>query len=150
MPSKNHSKQPKQAPHREKFSRQILHGNALNKRGIPSDMHHHDGMRKERKICFHREPKTLRSISMMEKSLLQEFTDGVVVGKWNKISIDSPRISRQSSEELKFTIPTSPNNRNIFENMVEHTTELKSQALQELRGRRASELEAEREIWLVD
>eukprot|EP01033_Poteriospumella_lacustris_P021701 gene21701-16166_t len=47
----------------------------MNKRGIPTDFHQ-AGMRKERRVCFHQDRRTLRSISMEEKTLMHEFTDG--------------------------------------------------------------------------
>lgn len=83
---------------------------------------------------------------MEEKSLLHEFTDGVVVGKWDHKQ--SPARIREESSEMKFIIPKSPNNRHVFESMVERASELKTQALQELREKAQSD--CDREIWLID
>lgn len=81
---------------------------------------------------------------MEEKTLMHEFTDGVVVGKWDHKQ--SPM--RTESSELRFIILPSPNNRNVLENMVERASELKTQALQELREKAQSD--GDREIWLID
>eukprot|EP01033_Poteriospumella_lacustris_P005310 gene5310-3791_t len=81
---------------------------------------------------------------MEEKTLMHEFTDGVVVGKWDHKQ--SPM--RTESSELRFIILPSPNNRNVLENMVERASELKTQALQELREKAQSD--GDREIWLLD
>lgn len=95
-------------------------------------------------MCFHQDRRTLRSISMEEKTLMHEFTDGVVVGKWDHKQ--SPM--RTESSELRFIILPSPNNRHVMENMVERASELKTQALQELREKAQSD--GDREIWLID
>jgi len=120
----------------------------MNKQGVSTDFHHHGDIRGERRIRFPKEPMPLRSISMEKTLLQQQYTDGVVVGKWNKT--ESPlRVNIERPKEWKFTIPSSPNNRNVFENMVERTTELKTQTLQELREKRKDQ-DRGREIWLID
>jgi hypothetical protein len=127
-----------------RFTRNVLHGNAMNKRGVAADHHHCAEI--SRKI---RSPKSKNQLlhSMKTEYLLHEFSDGVVTGAWTRD--EKPPITIHPNE-LKFTIPNFPNNNNVFEQNMMRTTALKSQMLNEFRTRSLSRSHSDSDVGLQE
>lgn len=123
------------------YSRAILHGNRMNKRGVVADYQRNLQHRKV-PSSMHKSQSHLAS----RKTLTHEFGDVVIKAAAN---YDSPRVTRENSTEMKFTIPNSPNNKNLFEQSVRRVSVAKHLIIEAIREKRMDE-DYDHDIELID
>jgi hypothetical protein len=113
-----------QSPSKPSYSRNILRGNAANKKGVSVDSKRFGKYRKEKA----RIPNSQDSVNVTgATSTKRKLGDVIIKGP-------PPKKEVTLSNDLRFTIPTSPRNKNIFNQVVVRSICTMNDVMVELRS----------------